>query len=202
MENFNLTFSSILKPRDKGSVGRMPEEEGFLVVALGSTNPVKREATERAFMRVFGEVKVIPVEVSSGVPPQPVGEQVMTGAINRAYASLKLVPYAKFGVGIEGGLLFFSKNYYLAGFVAIVDRSGRISTGMSGWFECPKNFVSSLLKGKELGDLVDELTGRKDTKKKEGAIGFFTRGIVNRSDLYEHGILMALAKFISPIWPE
>ncbi len=181
----------------------MPEKgKEFLIVALGSTNPVKREATERAFRRAFGEVKVISVEVSSGVPPQPVGEQAVIGALNRAYASLKLVPYAKFGVGIEGGLFTFSKNYYLTGFVAIVDRSGRISTGMSGWFECPNAFVSRLLKGEELGDLMDELTGRKNTKKKEGAIGFFTGGIVKRSDLYEHGILMALAKIISPTWPE
>lgn len=187
----------------EGSVSMRLDERGeILVVALGSTNPVKREATEKAFKKAFGEVNVVPVKVDSKVPPQPVGEQALIGALNRASASLKLVPDAEFGVGIEGGLFTFSKSYYLSGFVAIVDRSGRISTGMSGWFECPNGFVSRLLKGEELGDLMDELTGRKETKKKEGAIGFFTRGIVNRSDLYEHGVLMALAKFISPIWPE
>jgi len=89
----------------------MPEKgEKFLIVALGSTNPVKREATERAFRRAFG--------------------------------------------------------------------------------------------GEELGDLMDELTGQKNTKKGKGAIGFFTRGLVTRSDLYEHGVLMALAKFLAPEWPE
>jgi len=46
------------------------------------------------------------------------------------------------------------------------------------------------------------LTGQKDTKKGKGAIGFFTRGLVTRSDLYEHGVLMALAKFLAPEWPE
>ncbi len=181
---------------------RLDNEMKSVVVALGSTNPVKKESTERAFKKVFGDVNIIPVEVDPGVPPQPVGEQAAIGALNRALAALKYVPEAKFGVGIEGGLFIFSERYYLAGFVAIIDRSAKISTGMSGWFECPKAFVSRLLKGEELGDLMDELTGLKDTKKKEGAIGFFTRGIVNRSDLYEYGVLMALTKFISPIWPE
>lgn len=180
----------------------MVEERKRFVVALGSTNPVKKEATERAFKRTFGEVEVIPVEVDSGVPPQPVGEQVVKGALNRAFAALEHVPSASFGVGIEGGLFIFSNKYYLAGFVAIVDKSGKTSTGMSGWFECPNALVPRLLRGEELGDLMDELTGCKDTKRKEGAIGFFTRGIVNRTDLYEHGVLMALAKFISPLWPE
>jgi len=181
----------------------MPEKgEKFLIVALGSTNPVKREATERAFRRAFGEVKVISVEVSSGVPPQPVGEQAMIGAFNRASRALELVPDADFGVGIEGGLFKFSESYYLSGFVAIIDRSGRTSTGTSGWFECPKAFVSRLIGGEELGYLMDELTGQKDTKKGKGAIGFFTRGLVTRSDLYEHGVLMALAKFLAPKWPE
>ncbi len=173
-----------------------------VTIALGSTNPVKKEATERAFRRIFGKVKVIPVEVSSKVPPQPIGEQAMIGALNRASSALKLVSEARFGVGIEGGLFTFSKIYYLAGFVAIIERSGRISTGMSGWFECPNAFIHRLLKGEELGNIMDELTGIRDTKRKEGAIGFFTRGIVKRSDLYEHGVLMALAKFISPKWPE
>ncbi|RLG54785.1 MAG: inosine/xanthosine triphosphatase, partial [Thermoproteota archaeon] len=68
----------------------MPEKgEKFLIVASGSTNPVKREATERAFRRAFGKVKVISVEVSSGVPPQPVGEQAMIGAFNRASRALE-----------------------------------------------------------------------------------------------------------------
>ncbi|RLG41730.1 MAG: inosine/xanthosine triphosphatase [Thermoproteota archaeon] len=180
----------------------MREERGKVIVALGSTNPVKKRAAERAFRKAFGEVEVIPVEVDSGVPPQPVGEQAVEGAVNRALAALELVPSADFGVGIEGGLFSFSNKYYLAGFVAIIDRSGKMSTGMSGWFECPSALVPRLLRGEELGDIMDELTGHEDTKRKEGAIGFFTRGIVKRSDLYEHGVLMALAKFISPLWPE
>ncbi len=178
------------------------EKEELLIVALGSKNPVKREATERAFGRAFGKVKVIPVKVSSGVPPQPVGEQALIGALNRASMALKLVSNARFGVGIEGGLLKFSGSYYLAGFVAIIERSGRTSTGTSGWFECPRAFVNRLINGEELGDLMDELTGEKGTKFRQGAIGFFTRGIVTRSELYEHGVLMALAKFLAPFWPE
>ncbi len=174
----------------------------MIVVALGSTNPVKIKATKRAFNKAFGGVKVVPIETDPGVPPQPVGEEAMQGALNRAFSALKSVSDASYGVGIEGGLFYLFKKYYLAGFVAIVDNSGNVSTGMSGWFECPNSFIPRLLSGEELGYLIDELTGRKNTKRKEGAIGLFTRGIVKRIDLYEHGILMALAKIISPYWPE
>jgi non-canonical (house-cleaning) NTP pyrophosphatase len=45
---------------------------------------------------------------------------------------------------------------------------------------------------------MDDLTGRKDTKTKEGAIGIFTKGTVKRKDLYKHGIFMALVPFLTP----
>jgi non-canonical (house-cleaning) NTP pyrophosphatase len=46
------------------------------------------------------------------------------------------------------------------------------------------------------------LSGNENIKREEGAIGFFTRGAVKRVDLYTHGTLMALAKFIAAErWP-
>ncbi|MGC9104037.1 MAG: inosine/xanthosine triphosphatase [Candidatus Methanodesulfokora sp.] len=170
-------------------------------VVVGSTNPVKISAVEESFSLAFGSVEVKGIEVDSGVGPEPIEEEAVEGAINRAVKAMKLLP-SDFSVGIEGGLFHLHGRYYLAGFVAIMRSDGLISTGTSGWFECPKKLLGRLLRGEELGSIMDEITGRRDVKKKEGAIGYFTKGIVDRKELYKHGVLMALARFISgDSWP-
>ncbi len=174
-----------------------------MIVVVGSTNPVKVEATENAFSRAFNEdVEVRSVKVDSGVRSQPVDEEVMIGAMNRAKMAMKLVE-ADFSVGIEGGLFRLFGRYFCAGFVVVMDRSGRVGTGTSGWFECPEPFIPKMLAGEELGEIMAEISGDHEIKRKIGAIGFFTRGAVSRSRLYEHGVLMALAKFIAgDRWPQ
>ncbi|MEM1984631.1 MAG: inosine/xanthosine triphosphatase, partial [Candidatus Korarchaeum sp.] len=166
----------------------------------GSTNPVKVEAVRRAFSR-FWEVEVRGVKVDSEVPAEPFGAAAMEGARNRARKALRTLN-ADFGVGIEGGIFYLFGNYYCAGFVWVERSDGAQSTGTSGWFECPRSFLPELLTGTELGDLMAKLSGKDDIKREEGAIGFFTRGTVNRVDLYTHGVLMALVKFVAADrWP-
>ncbi len=171
-----------------------------LVVAVGSANPVKVEAVRRAFSR-FWEAEVRWLEVDSGVPAEPFGIAAIEGAKNRARKAL-IALNADFGVGIEGGIFHLFGNYYCAGFVWVERRDGVYGTGTSGWFECPGSLLPELLSGTELGDLMAGLSGKVDIKREEGAIGFFTRGVVNRVDLYTHGVLMALAKFVAAErWP-
>jgi len=73
-----------------------------------------------------------------------------------------------------------------------------MGTGTTGWFECPPIILEQLKRGRELGEVMDDLTGKTDTKKHEGAIGVFTKGKVSRKDLYKHGVFMALVPFLSP----
>jgi inosine/xanthosine triphosphatase len=170
-------------------------------VVVGSTNPVKISAVKESFSLAFGDVEVIGVDVNSGVGPEPIEEDAVKGAVNRAIKAMEMLP-SDFSVGIEGGLFYLHGRYYLAGFVAVMRSDGLMSTGTSGWFECPQKLLRRLLRGEELGEIMDEITGRKNVKKNEGAIGYFTRGIVDRKELYKHGVLMALARFISgDLWP-
>jgi len=125
------------------------------------------------------------------------------GAVNRARRSLALVEGAEFGVGIEGALVELYGREFCTGFVVVVRRDGRMGVGTSGWFQCPQYVVRGMLKGEELGDLMDEVVGRVGVKREEGAIGIFTRGLVTRTDLYEHGIYMALTPFLGEgLWGE
>ncbi len=165
-------------------------------IAVGSTNPVKINAVKRTFKKVFGNVEVVGIKVDSHVSNQPFHEDVMKGAINRAKDALKLTN-ADFGVGIEGGVTKFGKKWYNLGFVAIINKHGKLGTGTSGWFECPPKILKKLKEGEELGDVIDKIVGKKNVKRKEGAIGIFTMGMVTRTKLYEHGVFMALVPFLS-----
>lgn len=166
-------------------------------VAVGSTNPVKVQAVVEAFQEVFGEVKIIEKEVDPEVPDQPFGEEVIDGSKNRAKNVLRITN-ADFGIGIEGGVIELGGRWYNLGFVTIVDKEGHIGTGTSGWFECPSRILKEMRGGKELGEVIDKITGEKDVKKREGAIGTFTKGKVSRKDLYKHGVFVALTPFLSP----
>jgi inosine/xanthosine triphosphatase len=149
-----------------------------------------------AFQEMWGGGDIIGVQVESDVSDQPFNEEVLKGAVKRAEKALKLTG-AEFGVGIEGGVIQLGEKWYNLGFVTIIDKNGRRGTGTSGWFECPPKILEQLKRGRELGDVMDDLTGRKDTKKQNGAVGIFTKGTVRRKDLYKHGIFMALIPFLA-----
>ena len=166
-------------------------------VAVGSTNPIKIQAVKEAFQETFGEVEVTGIKVDSKVSDQPFKDEVIEGSVNRAENASKLTG-ADFGIGIEGGVIKVGERWYNLGFIAIVDREGGMGTGTTGWFECPPTILEQLKRGRELGEVMDDLTGRTDTKKQEGAIGVFTKGKVSRKELYKHGVFMALVPFLSP----
>ena len=72
-------------------------------IAVGSGNPVKRDATAR----VFPASTVVTEPVPSGVAEQPMGhDETRRGARNRAIAALRAGAY-DLGVGIEGGVASF-----------------------------------------------------------------------------------------------
>lgn len=100
-------------------------------VAVGSTNPAKVEAVREVFLGIYGDVEVVPIEVDSGVPDQPVGlEETVKGAINRAKQAIEKTD-ADFGVGIEAGLYRVPETitgYMDVQFCAVVDREGRITS--------------------------------------------------------------------------
>lgn len=167
-----------------------------MIIAVGSSNPVKVKAVERVFSK-FYEVTVLMVPVSSEVPPQPVGLDVtIRGAVSRARNALALSESAELGVGIEAGLLQVPgtlSGYMDQQFAAIADRSGRVTLGGGPSFEYPSAIVSRVLgEGIEVGTAMDQLTGVEELGQKQGAIGYFSKGHLDRTSLTEQAVLMAL----------
>lgn len=80
---------------------------------------------------------------------------------------------------------------------AVVDRNGKVGVGASARYQLSKKLVEPLLQGKELADVMDEVTGLHDVRSNQGAMGILTNGILPRAEAYHHAIIFAFAPFIS-----
>ena len=177
---------------------------GKMTVAAGSGNPVKVSAIRSVFERAFPdtEMEVIENPVESGVSEQPFEEETVTGAINRAKNAMNGTN-AHYGVGVEAGLFFngVSGKYMDVQYCAIIDRAGGITIGHGAGFSYPDEVISLVLNGREdgitIGDAMKAVYGKEDIGKKEGAVGFLSRGLLNRKELTEHAVIAALIPRIS-----
>ncbi len=173
----------------------------MIKVLVGSRNPVKIEAVRESFVKYFGEVEVKGIAADSGVNPQPVNEETFKGAKNRALFLKNnngdKSARADFYVGIEGGIAQLYNKWFALGIMCVIDKEGKIGYGTSPLFELPGSVTEELLNGTELGDVMDRLTGEGNTKQKGGAVGFFTRGVMDRKELYVHGLITALIPFLN-----
>jgi len=170
-------------------------------VLVGSENPVKIKAVEEVFSKYFDNLEVVAIKVDSKVSSQPVNDETFEGAKNRALELKRINKEenlgAKFFVGIEGGIINLASSWFVIGGICIVDIKGNIGYGSSPLFEIPKSIANKLLDGVELGDVMDNITGKHNIKKKEGAIGFFTKGVMDRKNLYVNGLITALIPFLN-----
>lgn len=78
-------------------------------------------------------------------------------------------------------------------------RYGKRGYGTTPFFELPLVVSKELLKGKgiELGDVMDNLIGEKNTTQKQGAVGYFTKGVMDRKEYYVAGLTVALIPFLN-----
>lgn len=169
-------------------------------VGVGSTNPVKIEATRNAFQKVWpGKIwEIVGVEVESGVSSQPMSDaESIKGATNRAKRALKTAN-ADYGVGLEGGIHKTNGLWFDTGWAVVVDKKGTLGIGTSIRMQSPPAMMKYVKKGMELGDIDDMLFGKKNTKHKQGHFGLMSKGVLLREEAYQHGVISALVRFLHP----
>jgi inosine/xanthosine triphosphatase len=167
-------------------------------IAVGSKNPVKIEAVRLVVARVWPEADIVPLAVPSGVAAMPMSDaDCLAGARNRAKAA-QAMANASLGVGLEGGVNPEPAGLMLLGWVAVVDGRGRQGVGGGARLPLPAGIAGQVLAGAELGPLMDELLGQEDVKRKGGAVGALTGGLVLRTDAFAMAVAYALAPFVSP----
>jgi inosine/xanthosine triphosphatase len=166
-------------------------------ILLASKNPVKIQAALQGFQRMFPgeEFTIQQVSVPSGVSDQPFSDQeTYRGAVNRVDNAYVLNSQADFWVGIEGGVE--EKDGELSAFAWIVIRSKeRYGKSRSGSFQLPKKLADLIQQGIELGEADDIVFNRSNSKQVNGAIGILTGDVIDRTELYQHAVILALVPF-------
>jgi len=165
-------------------------------VLVGSKNPTKTNAVFSAFEGVFKvPVDVVGLSVSSGVSDQPMScVETKRGAKNRV-KQLK-EKCADFYVGIEGGCSYEGNNLFAFAWVVVVSEK-KTGYGKTSLFQLPKEIQNLIEKGVELGVADDLVFKRKNSKKKDGAVGILTGGLMDRSKYYKEAVVMSLIPFIN-----
>lgn len=167
-----------------------------LKVLVGSNNPTKIQATLNGFERVFKKSSVVVegVVVSSGVNNQPMGcQETMLGARNRAK---NIKGSADFYVGIEGGCEYLGGSLFAFAWVVIQNKN-KEGVGKTSMFQLPKKIQKLIEGGVELGVADDIVFKRKNSKKKDGAVGILTKGQITRATYYEEAVVLSLIPFIN-----
>ena len=155
----------------------------------------------------WADVNVVARRVETSAPAMPLTDwQLMEGARERALAvrdslrSRRLE--ADIYVGLEGGFHSISIggewHTFLRGW-AYATNGERSAFGAAPSISVPQEIVKSVVQGRrELGVVIDEVTGARDVRSKQGAWGVLSRDLVTRSMSFELALIAAFAPFYNP----
>lgn len=175
-----------------------------LRIGVGSTNPVKVAAVQAAVEFVVAkrneerDFTITGYEVESDVSAQPYSdEETRQGAENRAHNVLVQHPEVDIACGLEGGVMPVGKELQSVVWVHFEDRMGKTQSLSGNRFALPPYIVKGLETGAELGDVMDEIEGKTNTKHGWGMFGFLTEGVIPRQEAYEYLVRFAFALWLS-----
>lgn len=167
------------------------------LVVVGSTNPVKLQATQQGFERMFpqADFRFQILAAPSGVSNQPLSRaETLQGALNRASHAAQQRPDASFAVGIEGGVQANEGRLEVFAWV-VVQGSGSTGRAQTGVFYLPDEVAQLVQAGKELGEADDIVFERANSKQQNGSIGLLTDDVITRTEYYVNAVIMALIPF-------
>ena len=197
------------------------DKPNAIIAYIGTGNPIKRDAAEKAFQKFFPKaiVTVKMHSVDPEIPYQPIGlDMVQKGAFLRAKKVLEVLKQDRkelvkiidedqkkwiIGIGIEAGLVetpFVNSGYMDFQYVVMLDLSGKKTIGAGPGWEYPPKVTQQVIKGKgdvEIGKIVGDLAENQNIKYEKGAIGFFSKGVLTREKITSTAIEMAIIPRIS-----
>ena len=169
-----------------------------MIINVGSKNKVKVGAVEEILKDYthLARAKISGVDVDSGVSAQPKSfEETIQGAINRAKDSFKDCDYS---IGLESGLMNVphSKSGYMDVCVCAIYDGKEFHIGLSSAWEFPKKEITAsiLNEGLDINQAMYKagLTEKKHIGSEEGAIGYFTKGRMDRKEYTKQALRTAL----------
>ena len=167
-------------------------------IIIGSTNPTKINAVSGAFKKVFpcDGFCFIKENTPSGVLDQPMTEKETKDGCKNRLDYLEKKHIADFYIAIEGGVDYVGKKLYAFAWVYIKSK-GFLSKSKTSIFQLPEEIKFLIEKGEELGKADDLVFNRVNSKKKDGAVGILTNGLITRESYYKEAVILGLIPFIN-----
>ena len=155
----------------------------------------------------WANANVVARRVETSIPAMPLTDwQLMEGARERALAARDALKSrrleADIYVGLEGGFHSISIegewHTFLRGWAFATD-GDQGAFGAAPSISVPAQLVKKVVEGRrELGTVIDEVTGGHDIRSKQGAWGVLSRDLVTRSMSFELALIAAFAPFYNP----
>jgi inosine/xanthosine triphosphatase len=162
-------------------------------IIIGSNNPAKVAAVKNAFH--YQQTEFLSLDIPSGVSEQPFSdEETIKGAINRAVGALKR-GNGDIGIGLEGGVQESAHGLLLCNWGALASKNMDPIIAGGARFPLPHEIADRLRAGEELGPVMDDYAKKENVRKNEGAVGIFTNGLINRSEMFSHIINLLVGQF-------
>jgi inosine/xanthosine triphosphatase len=179
-------------------------------VALGSDRAAKIMAVRASIARVatidssWAEATVLARKVETTVPAMPLNDwELMQGARERALAVRDQLQAqrrtADIYVGLEGGFHSISIegewHTFLRGWAYASDGTNG-TFGATPSISVPAALAKKVIEGRrELGLVIDEVSGIQDVRSRQGAWGILSRDLVTRAMSFEVALVAAFAPF-------
>jgi inosine/xanthosine triphosphatase len=179
-------------------------------IALGSDRAAKIMAVRATVARIatidpsWSNANVVARRVEVSAPAMPLTDwQLMQGARERAFAAQQALNVRRLDadiyVGLEGGFHSISIegewHTFLRGWAYATDGE-RGAFGSAPSISVPPDIVKNVVEGrKELGEVIDQVTGGRDIRSRQGAWGVLSKDLVTRSMSFELALIAALAPF-------
>ncbi|MCX8194873.1 MAG: inosine/xanthosine triphosphatase [Candidatus Micrarchaeota archaeon] len=165
-----------------------------LSICIGSDNPTKVAGTKRALGRIFGKkFSICKIKVESGVSDHPFNGETFKGAKNRAHAAWRMAGgKCDYAIGMESGLFNLQRGMHIDITVACVYDGEEETYGTGMGFVVPEK-IAKRIKGEktDLTKVLEEVAGVKNIGRRHGAIGYFSAGVLHRSEQIEQSVLCA-----------
>ncbi|KGR77664.1 DUF84 family protein [Ureibacillus sinduriensis] len=167
-----------------------------MLVAIGTNNKAKIAAIQNIVNQYFENVQYVQVAAASNVSEQPFSnEETRQGAINRAVNTLEEVK-GDLNFGLEGGVHELDDFLYCTNWGALALKDGTVFSAAGAQFALPEVIAKELRAGKELGPVMDNYTKQRDTRLGSGAVGIFTAGLVDRTEMFEHIVKLLIGQYL------
>lgn len=179
-----------------------------MLIAIGSTNPIKIQAVEdvvRGYPQ-FAHAAFTPIAAASEISEQPLNlEEIIRGAKNRAKNAFDKLSSCRYSFGIESGLFEApgSRTGYLEACICSIYDRKNFHLGLSCGFEVPPAILQHILnENLDLSQAAHRsgITNNPTLGSAEGIIGILTKGRIDRKSYTKQAVTTAMIQLENADW--